>query len=306
MNEKKGIILVLTTALISGVSIYVNSLGVKFANPYVFTGMKNLAVGAFILALILLVKDYKKIKALHKKQWLKLLLVGLIGGAVPFLLFFQGLTMTMAAKGSFIHKTMFIFVSFLAIYFLKEKINKGMLIGLGSLLVGLVLFLGIQPQALAWVDLLIMIATLLWAVEIIISKNLLKNISANVVAGARMFFGGIFIMMLLLVSGQFGEIMAYGSEQWLWIGITSVFLLGYVMTFYHGLKHVRASVATSILALGAPITGLIALIAQDGITWAPQKTLGFLLIVLGIVGVIGISKIKKLFVANSNYDRINS
>ncbi|MDP2685415.1 MAG: DMT family transporter, partial [bacterium] len=259
MNKQKGILLVFSTALISGVSIYINSLGVKFGNPYVFTGMKNLAVGVFLFSVILLIKDYKKIKALKRKQWLRLLLVGLIGGAVPFLLFFQGLSMTLAAKGSFIHKTLFIFVSFLAVYFLKEKINKSMLVGLGALLVGLVLFLGIQPQALAWGDLLILIATIMWAVEIIISKKLLKTISPNIVAWGRMFFGGIFIMIFLLNTRQISEVFVYNPQQWMWIGITSIFLLGYVLTFYHGLKYVRASVATSILALGAPITGVITL-----------------------------------------------
>ncbi len=306
MNENKGLLLVFSTAIISGVSIYVNSLGVKFGNAYVFTGMKNLLVGILLISVIFLLKDFKKIKQLKRPEWLKLLLIGLIGGAVPFLLFFQGLTMTLAAKGSFIHKTLFIFVSFLAVYFLKEKFNKSMMVGLGALLVGLVLFLGIQPQSLAWGDLLILIATIMWAVEIIISKKLLKTISPNIVAWGRMFFGGLFIMLFLVNIRQIGEVFVYNPQQWLWIGITSVFLLGYVMTFYHGLKHVRASVATAILSLGAPITALITLIVDDGIDWAPQKTIGVFLMILGIIAVIGLSRIKILIAKDKLYDRIDS
>jgi len=287
MNEKKGILFVLATAIISGVSIFVNSLGVKFGNPYVFTGLKNILVGLALLSLILALKEWKQLRKLTKKDWWRLTLIGLIGGAVPFLLFFKGMSMTMAAQGSFIHKTLFIYVGFLAIVFLKEKLNKSLLIGLAALLFGNVLFLGIKPQGLGWGDGLILLATLFWAVEIIIAKKTLKKLSPRVVVWGRMFFGSIFIMLFLISTGQIGSILAYNPEQWKWIAITSVFLLGYVFTFYHGLKYVRASVATAFLALGAPITGVITLIADQGVVWQPQKIWGLALIVVGILLVIG-------------------
>jgi len=291
MHQTKGILYVLTTAIISGVSIYVNGLAVKFANPYVFTGIKNLLVGLAFLSLILLVKEWKSIKALKRKDWLRLILIGLIGGSIPFLLFFQGLSLTMAVKGSFIHKTMFIYVSFLAIIFLKEKLNKSLLLGLGALLVGNVLFLQIKPQALQMGDLLILIATLFWAIEIIIAKKALKNLSPKIVAWGRIFFGAMFIFTFLMVTGQAGQIFSYSLIQWQWILITSVFLFAYVFTFYHGLKYVRASVATAILALGAPITGLITLIAQEGISWNISQIWGVGLMLVGVVLVVGISNL---------------
>jgi len=287
MNEKKGIIFVLATAIISGVSIYVNSLGVKFGNPYVFTGMKNLLVGLAFFSLIMALKEWKLLKKLGQKDWRRLVLIGLIGGAIPFLLFFKGMSMTLAAQGSFIHKTLFIYVGFLAIVFLKEKLNKSLLIGLGALLFGNILFFGIKPQGLSWGDGLILLATLFWAVEIIISKKTLKNLSPRIVAWGRMFFGSIFIMLFLISTGQIGSIFAYNPEQWKWIALTSLFLFAYVFTFYHGLKYVRASVATAFLALGAPITGLITLVAKEGIIWQPQKIWGLGLIVVGILLVIG-------------------
>lgn len=287
MNERKGILFILATAVISGVSIYVNSLGVKFANPYVFTGMKNVLVGLALFSLIMALKEWKSLRALTKKQWWQLTFIGLIGGAIPFLLFFKGLSMTIGAKGGFIHKTMFLYVALLAIMFLKEKMNKSLLIGLGALMVGNILFLGIKPQGLTWGDGLILLATLFWAVEIIISKKALLKLSARIVGWGRMFFGAMFILLFLVSTNQLSAVFVYNPEQWKWIVITSVFLFGYVFTFYHGLKYVRASVATAVLALGAPITGLITLIVQDGIVWAPQKVWGLVLIFAGIAFVIG-------------------
>jgi len=294
MNKQKGLLLVFATAIISGVSIYVNSLGVKFGNPYVFTGMKNLLVGVVFLLLILMLKEWKTLKQLKIKQWLKLLVIGLIGGAIPFLLFFKGLSMTIAAQGSFIHKTLFIFVSFLAIVFLKEKLNRSLLIGLGALLVGNFLFLGIKFTGVNWGDALVLLATVFWAVEIIISKKALRSLSPRIVAWGRMFFGSVFIGVFLLATGQISAVFAYNPQQWLWILITSAFLFGYVFTFYHGLKYVRASVATAVLALGAPVTGIITLIAQQGIVWAPQKVLGIVFILIGILLVVGLGQLKNV------------
>lgn len=301
MNKQKGLLLVLATAVISGVSIYVNSLGVKFGNPYVFTGMKNLLVGAAFLSLILMLKELKSLRKLSRKDWWRLSLIGLVGGAIPFLLFFKGLSMTIAAQGSFIHKTLFIFVSFLAIVFLKEKLNKSLLIGLGALLIGNFLFLGIKFTGINWGDALVLLATLFWAVEIIISKKALQSLSPRIVAWGRMFFGSVFIGVFLIATGQISSVFTYNPQQWFWILITSAFLFGYVFTFYHGLKYVRASVATAVLALGAPITGLITLIAQQGIVWVPQKLSGLLLIVIGIGLIIGYRQIKQLVYAKRHY-----
>lgn len=294
MNEKKGIIFIIATALISGVSIYVNSLGVKFSNPYVFTGIKNVLVGVVLFSIILAFKEWKVLKKLTRKDWWRLTFIGLIGGCIPFLLFFKGLSMTIGANGGFIHKTLFIYVSFMAIIFLKEKMNKSLLIGLGALLVGNVLFLGIQAQAVNWGDGLILLATLFWSVEIILSKKALVSLSPRIVAWGRMFFGSIFIMLFLVNTRQVGELFAYNPEQWKWIAITSLLLVGYVFTFYHGLKYTRASVATSILAIGAPITGLITLVANEGVSWAPQKIWGIVLILIGIISIIGFDRIRKI------------
>ena len=121
---KKGYLLVFFTAIISGFSIFINRFGVMVVNPYIFTFLKNASVAIFLLSVLLLLKDWKILKKINKKQWMLLILIGLIGGSIPFLLFFKGLSLTTGANGSFLHKTMFIYVALLAFVFLKEKIDK--------------------------------------------------------------------------------------------------------------------------------------------------------------------------------------
>ena len=44
MNKNKGFLLVLATAFISGLSIFINKFGVSVINPYIFTGLKNIII----------------------------------------------------------------------------------------------------------------------------------------------------------------------------------------------------------------------------------------------------------------------
>ena len=189
MKNKKGLWLVIGTAIISGVSIFINKFGVQGIDSSLFTGAKNLMVAVFLFSIIILAKDFKKLKQLKGKEWAKLSLIGLLGGSIPFLLFFKGLQLTTASQGSFIQKTMFVWVGILALIFMKEKLDKGIAIGAVLLLAGSFLLLQMNHFTFGTGDLLILGATLLWSIETIISKQALKTIDSKVVAFGRMFFG---------------------------------------------------------------------------------------------------------------------
>lgn len=289
MNQQKGIYLVLATALISGFSVFVNKFAVKGIDPYFFTFLKNVAAGFLLLGIILLFKNRRVIFELSLADKIKLVLIGFIGGSVPFLLFFKGLSMTSAFKAGFIHKTMFIYVGILAIIFLKEKISKSMLLGFLSLLAGSVLFLKIKPQALNAGDLYVLTATLFWAAEIIISKKVLDSVSGTVLGAARLLVGSLFILAFLGFSGRsllFSELSFAGFE---WAILGGILLAGYNFTFYNGLKHIKASEAAAILTLGAPITGILTIMSSGG-AMKIQELAGIGFLVLGIILISDLMK----------------
>jgi drug/metabolite transporter (DMT)-like permease len=293
MNKNKGYLLVLATAIISGVSIFVNQFGVKIINPDIFTGLKNIVVAIILLCLIFWFKEWKLLVKLKIKEWLTLILIGLIGGSIPFLLFFKGLAATSGASTSFIHKTLFIYVIVLAALFLKEKISKNLVIGASLLLLGNMLLLKIfNGFQFGYGELLVLFATLFWATEQIISKKVLQNISPKIVAWGRMFFGFLFIFIFWMVTGQVQLLGGLDVGQLSWVWITAVFLLGYVLTWYSGLKYIKVSTAACILSLGAPITSLLEM-AQKGIfDW--QIFSGSLLMFLGVIVVVDLmSKFKE-------------
>jgi len=292
-NKAKGLLLVLMTALISGISIFINQFGVSVISSDIYTFLKNLIAGLFILAIIILFKEFKEVKLLKKNDWLTLTSIGLIGGSIPFLLFFKGLALSTSGNASMIHKSMFLFVAILAIIFLKERLNKLLIAGILIILIGNVFLLKLNPQNLLSVgDLLILIATLFWAVENVISKKAVTTISPRIVAGARMFFGSFFILIYLLFTKQLVSLASIDLNQMLWVLLTGFILSLYLLTWYSGIKYIKISTATCVLALGAPITNILSLI--QGNSLALNQYLGISIIIFGLVLVMVSVKSKLL------------
>ncbi len=286
---KGGFCLVFLTAVASGFAIFINKFGVSAVGPSIYTFLRVLTVAVFLSVLLLIFRDWPKLKKLTKKQWLLLVLIGLVGGSVPFLIFFKGLSLTLAAKGAFIHKTMFIYVAILASLFLKEKIDQKFLFGGLILLIANLILLKRFSFEINRGDFLVFLATLLWAIENTISKYALKDLDGKIVAWGRMFFGAIFIFLFLLPSHQLHLIFTLNSKQVFWVLITAVILLVYVLSWYSGLKYIPVSKATIILLLGSPITTFLNLISGGKISQA--EIISAILVIFGVVLVLGIKEI---------------
>jgi len=282
--SSRGLILVFSTAIISGLAVFINKFGVGINNPDIFTFAKNATVAFLLGAIILFFKNRRGLYQLTKKQWGQMFLLGLIGGSIPFLLFFKGLALTSAAQGAFVHKTMFIFVAMLAMIFLKEKINKNFLIGSLLLLLGNLLALKTLCFSFGPGDGLILLAVLFWSTENILAKYLLRDLSGSLVAWGRMFFGSALIFVYLTFTGQTPQLLSLSSLQLGWIAITSVLLFGYVITWYNGLKSVPVSVATTILLLGLPITNLLTAATTRKII--PQDIWSGIILLFGVMIVV--------------------
>jgi len=258
MNFKKGIYFSLATALISGISIFLNGTFVVklIKDSYISTSVRNIIVAFFLSSLLLGVSRWIQLRKLSLKQWGQLVLIGLIGGSLAFLLFFKGLSISQAAaiNGAFIHKTLFLWVALLAIVFLKERLGFWQIGALGVLLAGTYLAGGPKNWVIGQGEKLVFLAIILWAIEFIIAKRALKFLPSLIVAWGRMFFGSVFLLGFLISTHRLGGIGNLNSNQWFWLIGTGILLFGYVTTWYTGLKYAPANVAASILTLGFPIT----------------------------------------------------
>ena len=163
LEIRAGVYLVIATAIISGLANFFNKFGMQALgkNAFQYTTLKNVVV-ALVLSLIILTPwILPKLKSLSRKDWARLVLVGLVGGSIPFLLFFKGLSLTSSVSASFIHKTLFVWVAILAWPVLKEKITKLQFLALGILLLGNVIFENFKGLSWGTAETLILVATFL-------------------------------------------------------------------------------------------------------------------------------------------------
>jgi len=268
LTNQKGLLWALATALISGVSVYVNKFGVaQVQDPFIYTTLKNSLVAFGFLAALSFTASLRELRAFTPGQWAIWVGLGLIGGGIPFLLFFQGLAVASAPSAALIHKTLFIWVALLAVPLLDERLGWWQIGGLGILAVGQWLLQ--PPSALGWGtgELLIISATLLWAIETILAKKVLAGISAQTAALGRMGIGALVMWLFLGLTGRAERAIVLTGTQWLWVAITAMLLMAYVWTWYRALKAAPASLVTSVLTLGAIITvGLAAPFEGKGLT----------------------------------------
>src|SRR3972149_7170706 len=222
-NTTKGIYISLATAVISGVSIFVNKFAVDAVKPALyFTSVKNVAVALLIVTIVLATGEWKKIAKLSKKELGYLLLIGIIGGSLPFYLYFTGLSQTPAVNAAIIHKTLVFWVMLMAIPFLKEKVSKWQLLGVFMLFAGNVFVGGFKGFKFSQSELMLLVATVLWAVENIIAKKVLTTVSPNIVTAFRMGLGSVVLMSatIITVPQVLQKSLALSSEQFFFMGLT--------------------------------------------------------------------------------------
>lgn len=282
-TRRTGILLALATAMISGFSVFLNSYGVKaFGSSTVYTTGKNVVAAVVLLSVVGLGArtGARLTRPTSRRQWVALAAIGLIGGSVPFVLFFEGLAQASSPQAAFLHKTLVLWVALLALPLLGERLQWGHWVAIGLLVAGQVGLAGGLPSSFGTPGLLILGATLLWSAEVIVAKWVLDGVSSWTVAVARMGLGSVVLLGWLAVRGQLGALTSLTGEQAGWALVTGALLAGYVATWFAALARAQAVDVTAVLVLAAPVTvGLNA--AVNGTGLAPQGGLWLATVVLG-------------------------
>lgn len=276
-----GVGLAFGAALISGFAIFINGFAVKqLPDAAVYTTLKNAVAALILVGLAAMTVRSAEVRA--RGSWLRLIVIAIVGGSVPFLLFFGGLAQATAPSAAFIQKTLFIWVAIFAVPFLGERLGLAQLAALAVLLGGQ--YLVVQPSGVAWGsgETMIAAATLLWAVEAILAKRLLATVPPQIVGAGRLGIGLVVLVGYLLVTGRAGTIAALSSTQWLWVFATGLILSAYVATWFAALRRAPASLVTAVLVVGAPITAILQALQKGAL---PGTTIlaGQLLIVVAAI-----------------------
>jgi drug/metabolite transporter (DMT)-like permease len=287
LTTRWGVGLAVVAALISGVSIFINGFAVKqLPDPAVYTTLKNGVAALLLLGVAVAVVPRAEVRALDRRSWGGMILVGIIGGSIPFVLFFSGLAAASAPTAAFIQKTLFVWVALLAVPLLGERLGWFPIAAMGILLAGLILVA--PPVGVVWGpgETMIAAATLFWAIEVIIARRLLvRGVPSPVLGAARLGIGLVVLVGYLAVSGRLDIVAALSVTQWLWGLGTGLLLAAYVGTWFAALRRAPASIVASVLVLGAPITAVIQALANGALP-APPILAGQAAITMAVAVVV--------------------
>jgi drug/metabolite transporter (DMT)-like permease len=218
--------------------------------------------------------------------------VAVVGGSVPFVLFFSGLAHASSTHAAFVHKTLVVWVALLAVPLLGERLGLLHYAAIGLLLAGQVaLGGGLGGFRFGTGELMILAATLLWAVEVILVKRLLDAISPGVLAVARMGLGVVLLIGWVAVSGRWSALTGLSAEGWRWALLTGLLLAGYVATWYRALALAPAVDVTAVLVVAAIITAALDAVVK-GTVVTPQAGVGLALLGAG-AGLITMARSRR-------------
>lgn len=307
-----GVYVAGTTAAISGVSVFVNSYGVRAVpSPVVYTTAKNV-VAALVLAAAAAIGLMARARetsiaanfvaidqrgllrsATLWRGWSRMLAlayVGIIGGGLAFILFFKGLAVAQPASAAFWHDTLVVWVALFALVMLREHVKWWNIVAMLLLVVGEVTVTGGVGQLGAHRgEALVLIATVLWAIEVVVAKRLLREFSPATVSLVRMGVGSLALVIYVAGSGALSGVLALTAHQLLWVLGTGLLLAAYVATWMTALARSRALDVTSVLVASALVTWLL----QEGVGTAPVvASLGLILIALG-VGLVMVASVRR-------------
>lgn len=259
---EKGLKLAFLAAVVSGISVFLNKFAVaSLPDPALLPAIKNFIVG--IMFLLLLVGERTKlnqqIRSISKLQALQLLAVGVIGGFIPFYMFFVGLSQIPAVNANIIHKTLVVWVAIFSPLFLREKITKIQALAVLGLFASNLLPGGFGGLTYSRGEVLVLLATILWAIEVIIVKKLALSVETKLIATFRMGLGSILLLFSVALKNSFSldPIYNLNPSQWFWIFVTSLTLFAYVYCWYHALKFSPAIEVSVILVSSTIITNIL-------------------------------------------------
>ncbi len=253
------------TAVVSGFSVFVNGYGVReFDDATTYTTAKNL-VAAAIIATVLIAASRVRPRAeavrrtTTRRQRIGLGLVAVIGGSVPFVLFFEGLQRATSTDAAFIHKTLVIWVAIGAALVLREQLRWPHVLAIAFIIAGYAATMGgVDLMGLHTGEVLIGMATLCWAAEVILVRSLLiRGVGELIVGTSRMAGGALVLLVWAVLRGAVSDLTGLTATQWGWALLTGAFLSAFVMSWHFALARAQAVDVTAVLVLGAVITALL-------------------------------------------------
>lgn len=251
------------------------SIFIRYAQaqaPSLVIAAGRLSIATLLLSPFVLIRSWDEIKAIPKRTFGLLILAGMFLG-LHFATWITSLEYTSIASSVVLVTTAPLWVALLSPFFLKEKSNAAVFLGLifslaGSVIVGLnsaCLFTGGQMECIRFDTLfsgrgffgniLALAGALFSAGYLMIGRRVRNNLSLPVYTFLVYGFAALVLIVMVILSGI--PLVPYSGLTWIWIILLALVpqLLGH-STFNYFLKSLSAAFV-SIALLGEPIGTII-------------------------------------------------
>jgi len=162
-----------------------------------------------------------------------------------------------AINAALIHKTLVFWVALFAVPLLRERISPLQAAGIGLIFSANLLTGTFKGFSFRGPELMVLTATLLWAIENVIAKITLRRVDPDIVVGARMGGGSLLLLLAVVFSGKGSQLFMFTPLQFFLILLTSLLLFGYVATWYRALKLAPVTLVAMVLTSATLVTNLL-------------------------------------------------
>ncbi|ASK62665.1 EamA family transporter [Virgibacillus phasianinus] len=257
-NKEKWMVwlLILLITLIWGYAWVLMKEVLNFMGPFTFSAFRFGTGTVVLLILVYLMRT----KAPPKKNWIHLIVLGILQTSIVFLLVMYGLSFVGAGKASVLLYSMPIWSTILAVRFLQEKVTGAKITGLGLGMLGLLmilgwdLWIGQEPKTIVG-EILIVVAAMSWGASNVYYRIKLPGVPKLQVNAYQMLFGTIGILIAAFIT-EWGEPVSLTTESIYYILFTGVLASALCFTVWFMILSMIDTVTATLSTLLVPVFGL--------------------------------------------------
>jgi drug/metabolite transporter (DMT)-like permease len=220
-----------------GVNFSVIKIALREMTPNGFNGWRLLLTA--VLLLVLLAFSGQGFR-LARRDWIRLLALGVAGNTIYQMIFIHGVHGTTASNSSLIMSTSPIFVALLSAVLRIERIPGAAWLGIFVSFLGIVMVILLKNGAIRFSaagirgDALILAGTLLWASYTVFAKPFLGSMSPLKFSAVTVGFGTLFYVPLTLKDMLAMPSRSVSVNAWASLVFSAVFslVLGYLIWYY--------------------------------------------------------------------------
>jgi drug/metabolite transporter (DMT)-like permease len=257
-------LLLIVTTTIWGVGFLAAKFATQTMDPVIVAYFRY-AISSLVLLPLMLLTERHHAKP-SKVNWMQFFILAITGVILYNICFFIGAKYSTVVKSSLVISSNGPIIAILSGMFLKENLTFFNIFGLVSSLLGAFLIitngdLTVIFSEWSWVDLVLILASLSWAVFTVLSKYVMKTFSPLVVTTYVSCLGTILLSPLAITHFSIDQIMLASIYEWISIFFIAIFVAVLSNIWWNkSIKEVgaaKASVFINIMPLSATIMAVI-------------------------------------------------